>query len=56
MGDTIFGTGRRFEKALAGSSIFETLPYVPRLETQTELCGPEDEFDPWVMSLVEKIS
>ena len=51
MADTIFGTGRRFEKALGTSGLFAGSPFVSRLEAQVELCGPEKEFDPWVMGL-----
>mmetsp|Transcript_48923 Transcript_48923/g.58996 ORF Transcript_48923/g.58996 Transcript_48923/m.58996 type:complete len:209 (+) Transcript_48923:67-693(+) len=48
MKDTIFGTGRRFGKAMAVSSHFMLRPYVSNLEIQVELTAPEDEFDPWL--------
>jgi hypothetical protein len=52
MADTIFGTGRRFEKALSTSTnpVFTNItPQQRRLEEQVELCGPEIAFDPWVL-------
>ena len=61
MADTIFGTGRRFDKALAGSGLFvdnnggTSSIGVSILETQAELCGPETEFDPWLELLLRKI-
>jgi hypothetical protein len=60
MADTIFGTGRRFDKALSGSGFFQNASgasscTVPRLETQVELCGPETEFDPWLELLLQKV-
>ena len=61
MSDTIFGTGRRFEKALESSSEFSSSsstagPCTSRLETQVELRGPEEEFDPWVKDLLLRLN
>lgn len=48
MADTIFGTGRRFPKALAHCYDVGR----QQLETQVELVGPEQDFDPWVKSIM----
>ena len=53
MADAIFGAGRRFDKALVGSGVVESV--CPRLETQVELCGPEAQFDPWLELLLGKL-
>lgn len=49
MADTIFSTARRFDKLLSG--LYVSLS--SRLETQVELIGPDEEFDPWVRSLLQ---
>jgi hypothetical protein len=51
MNQTIFGAGRRTEKTL--SNHFATIQ--DRLETQIELVGPEQDFDPWLESLVSNL-
>jgi hypothetical protein len=51
MNQTIFGAGRRMEKTL--SNHFATIQ--GRLETQVELVGPEQDFDPWLESLVSNL-
>jgi len=55
MSDTIFGTGRRFEKSLMTNNIFRTLSCVSRLETQVELRSPDEEFDPWMKNIISWI-
>ena len=49
MADTIFSTARRFDKLLSG--LYVSLS--SRLETQVELMGPDEEFDPWVRSVLQ---
>jgi len=53
MADTIFGTGKRFHKTLTLSSLFDGS--MPKLETQVELCAPEQEFDPWLELLFQLV-
>ena len=66
MADTIFGTnGRKFDKALQqqqqqSSSSNDVVSPVSlslsttRLETQVELYGPEQDFDPWLEGLLQQ--
>ena len=49
MNQTIFGAGRRVEKSFAAS---HHALHQERLETQVELVGPEQDFDPWLESLM----
>jgi len=51
MTDTIFGTGRRFQKALEQCYDLGR----PQMETQVELVGPEQDFDPWVASIIGEL-
>ncbi|CAJ1950628.1 unnamed protein product [Cylindrotheca closterium] len=55
MKDTIFGSGRRIEKALlnTNNSPFASIQQ-DRLETQVELVGPEVDFDPWWSLVIEQ--
>lgn len=57
MGDTIFGTARRFDKAMAKSALFHTTAVAEceRIETQVELAGPEQDFDPWIKTLIKTL-
>mmetsp|Transcript_23012 Transcript_23012/g.38038 ORF Transcript_23012/g.38038 Transcript_23012/m.38038 type:complete len:230 (-) Transcript_23012:183-872(-) len=50
MDGTIYGTGRKFDKAL--SAVFSSKITFDRCETQAELEGPETLFDPWVKTLL----
>ncbi|OEU21607.1 hypothetical protein FRACYDRAFT_235233 [Fragilariopsis cylindrus CCMP1102] len=65
MADTIFGTnGRKFDKALqqqqqqqssSNSAVSKaSLSTTTRLETQVELYGPEQDFDPWLEGLLQQ--
>jgi hypothetical protein len=59
MADTIFGSnGRKFDKALQQSSITvvgeDVVSVSTRLETQVELYGPEQDFDPWLEGLLQQ--
>mmetsp|Transcript_32856 Transcript_32856/g.79527 ORF Transcript_32856/g.79527 Transcript_32856/m.79527 type:complete len:207 (-) Transcript_32856:120-740(-) len=59
MNQTIFGSGRRIEKALLTTTTGNTsgdhggfIGIQDRLETQVELVGPEVDFDPWWNSVI----
>lgn len=54
MKQTIFGSGRRIEKTLLTTRNDAFVSIQERLETQVELVGPEEEFDPWWSSVIQK--
>lgn len=59
MEETVYGAGRRLEKALLQSNLFSSSSSfarddapLKRCETQVELEGPEDKFDEWVSNML----